>query len=119
MPADMKRYGDGWKSFSDGIRFVRAEGRCECEGECGLHPPKRVRRRCTEKHGDQALFAKGKVILTVAHLCDCDPPCMKPEHVKAMCQRCHLRIDVALHVRHRNERRRKNMEEAGQLSLVK
>lgn len=42
-------------------------------------------------------------MLTVAHLnatggvCDCDPLCIVPSHVKAMCQRCHLRYDMPRH----------------------
>ena len=32
-----------------------------------------------------AKWAKGRVVLTTAHLCKCDPPCAIPEHVKAMC----------------------------------
>ena len=37
--------------------------------------------------------------LTTAHLCKHDPPCAIEEDVKAMCQRCHLRVDLTMHVR--------------------
>ena len=56
-----------------------------------------------------AKWAKGQVVLTVAHLCDCDSPCVIPEHVKAMCQRCHLRVDVPLHRRHAGQTRRRKL----------
>lgn len=102
-PENKARYPKGWAAFSKAIRFDRAEGRCECTGECGLHQTTPGPRRCTETHGHAAKWAKGKVILTVAHLdaaggpCDCPDPCDKPHHVKAMCQRCHLRYDLPRH----------------------
>ena len=66
-----------------------------------MHTPNPTPRRCTERHGQKATWARGKVILTVAHLCNCDPPCTNPAHVRAMCQRCHLRTDRKLHAAHR------------------
>jgi hypothetical protein len=53
-------------------------------------------------------------VLTTAHLCKCEPPCGILEHLKHMCQRCHLRVDVKLHQRHRRERKDR---EAGQQDL--
>ena len=102
-PEKKALYPKGWRAFSDGIRFGRAGGRCECKGECGLHRDHPGPRRCEEHHGKPARWAKGKVILTVAHLdaeggpCQCPSPCDNPDHVKAMCQRCHLRYDVPRH----------------------
>ena len=98
MPVDNKKYPIGWSEFSRKIRFDRAEGRCECVGECGLHIATPGPRRCIEKHGAKAMFAAGRIVLTTAHLCECDPLCADPEHVKAMCQRCHLRVDNGMHV---------------------
>jgi hypothetical protein len=93
MPTDMTRYGPDWKQFSATIRIGRAAGRCECTGQCGMHLPNPDLRRCSETHATKARWFKGKVILTVAHLCKCNPPCQNPSHVIAACQRCHLRID--------------------------
>ena len=120
MATDMSKYPDGWRSFASEIKFGRADGRCECTGECGLHGPslfKKGKRRCVETHGSKAKWAKGRVILSVAHLnakdgpCQCDPLCSNPAHVKAMCSRCHLRYDVPRHVenatRKRDEKRLK------------
>ena len=51
-------------------------------------------------------------MLTVAHLnghdgpCRCSPLCADPAHLKAMCQRCHLRYDGPLHVKNTRETRR-------------
>ena len=101
MPIDWRLYPLGWKDFSAEIRFQRARGRCECSGQCGLHQGHPIKRRCVELHGKKASYAKGKVTLTVAHLCECDPICTNPNHVLAACQRCHLRIDRYRHARHR------------------
>ena len=66
--------------------------RCECFGECGLH----IGRRCVELNGRRAIFARGRVVLTIAHLCR-KSNCPRIDHLKAMCQRCHLRYDVRQH----------------------
>lgn len=110
-------YPEGWYKFSQQIRFGRAGGRCECEGACGLHRTHPGPRRCTEGHGWLAVFAAGRVVLTVAHLCKCDPLCKNPKHVKAMCQRCHLRLDVKLHVKNAASTRMRKKERAGQKRL--
>ena len=109
---DRANYPAGWKAVSYRIRMIRAGGRCECEGECGLHRTHPGPRRCTERHGEPAQWARGKVILTTAHLNGpdgpfrCDPLCIEEAHLKAMCHRCHLRYDVVLHARHARENRR-------------
>jgi hypothetical protein len=89
---DKTKYPKNWKKISDEIRFERAKGQCECEGECGLHHG----RRCVEKHGDLARWANGKVILTVAHL-NHNEKDSRRKNLKAMCQRCHLRYDSKHH----------------------
>lgn len=87
--ADYGDYPPDWKAISKRIRFERAAGRCECHGECGIHPG----HRCTEKNGDKAQFANGKVVLTVAHL-DHDSTNSDEMNLRAMCQRCHLAYDA-------------------------
>ena len=101
MPMPPQHYPPGWPEFSLFIRFTRALARCECTGQCGLHQAPKVTRRCTELNHRAAHYAHGKVILTVAHLCDCNPICLNPAHVIAACQRCHLRIDRFMHAAHR------------------
>lgn len=107
MAKQKPTYADGWKEFSRRIRFDRAKEQCECEGECGLHRTHPGPRRCVEMNGQPAKWASGKVMLTVAHLdyiggpCQCHAEtgikCVIESHVKAMCNRCHLRIDVPQH----------------------
>jgi hypothetical protein len=101
MPIDYTRYPKHWHAFSHWIRHVRAQGQCECTGQCHLHTPNPTTRRCQERNRQPALFARGTITLTVAHLCHCDPPCAIPAHVIAACQRCHLRIDRKLHALHK------------------
>lgn len=89
-------YPPNWKLISLAVR-ERSGGRCECVGECALHRG----RRCVELDGQPARWARGLIVLTVAHL----DPTVQPDgfldsrqaNLKAMCQRCHLRIDSQLH----------------------
>ena len=101
MPIDKSKYPRDWPAISKRIR-ERSGGRCECSGECGLHHE----HRCEEVNGRPALWARGKVVLTVAHLNHLESDC-RPENLKAMCQRCHLRYDSKHHQKHARETRRK------------
>lgn len=103
-PSEKARYPKNWKDISLRIR-ARSGGRCECEGECGLHRTTPGPRRCTERNGEKAKWAKGNVILTVAHL-DHTPENCDDDNLKAMCQRCHLRYDSKHHADGRKARAR-------------
>ena len=102
MPVDYGKYPKDWKRISLSIR-ERAGNRCDCVGECGLHGETG---RCTERNGEPAKWAKGKIVLTVAHLNHTPMDC-RDENLKAMCQRCHLRYDHDLHQRNAYQTRRK------------
>lgn len=95
MPFDKSRYPKDWPAISLKIR-KRSGGQCECEGECGLHRTTPGPRRCTERNGHPAKWAKGIIVLTVAHLNHIPMDC-RDDNLKAMCQRCHLRYDHDLH----------------------
>jgi len=93
-------YPPDWPMISVLIR-ARSGGQCECRGECGLHRTTPGPRRCLERDGMPATWAKGLVMLTVAHrdstvrpdgYLDCSP-----DNLFAACQRCHLRYDIDLH----------------------
>lgn len=114
MPVKRSDYPGNWEAIVAKVA-KRAGGRCECTGECGLHKTTGGPRRCVERNGQPAKWAKGKIVLTTAHLCDCQPLCGNPEHLKHHCQRCHLRYDVPLHTRHRRERKER---ETGQMRLL-
>lgn len=106
-PENRDRYPENWDEISKEIRFGRAKGRCECEGECGTGHMG----RCPRRHGQQ-LSPQAKVVLTTAHLNHTPEDCDR-DNLKGMCQRCHLGYDRKHHAetaaRTRDERRRTGM----------
>jgi len=113
MPIDMRNYPENWKEISLSIRHDRAGGQCECMGECGINHSG----RCEEMDHQPAQQFRGRVILTVAHL-DHDTHNNDPANLRAMCQRCHLRYDLAHHRHNAAQTRRRRMIERGQLELM-
>lgn len=105
-PENKHRYPADWAQISLRIRFERAGGRCECEGECqrGTHLD-----RCTNVAGGLAYGTNKRVILTVAHL-DHTPENCDDTNLKAMCQGCHLHYDREHHARTRAATRRAALE---------
>ena len=114
MPMDRSLYPKNWEAVSLWVRIDRALHRCECTGQCGRHKPILSKsfphgerllqvRRCTEINKQRAKHANGRIILTAAHTCNCQPLCADVNHLLAMCQGCHLRFDMA---RHRDNRLR-------------
>lgn len=94
-PENKDRYPDNWKEISNYIRFERAGGRCECEGECGhVHDGM----RCNAIHLKPHPITNSKVILTTGHL-DHIPENCHGENLKAWCQRCHLSYDAVHHAK--------------------
>lgn len=91
-PENRGRYPVDWERISREIRFTRAKGRCECNGECGRPSDHLARGRCVNRHGMPAHATGSKVVLTVAHL-DHTPENCDPANLKAMCQGCHLHYD--------------------------
>lgn len=87
--SEKARYPANWPAISLRIRKERAKDRCECDGRCGHDHGG----RCVEENAKKALFFRGKVILTVAHL-DHTPENCGDENLLAMCQRCHLAYDA-------------------------
>ncbi|MAC12957.1 MAG: hypothetical protein CMN74_12235 [Sphingorhabdus sp.] len=90
-PENRARYPKDWKAISERIRFDRAGGRCECEGECGLDHEG----RCTAEHHKPHPRTGSNVILTTAHLADPIEDC-SDGNLKAMCQQCHNRYDAPM-----------------------
>lgn len=106
-PENRKRYPKNWKEISLRIRFHRAKGRCECDGECGEHEG----RRCGAFHGEDHPVTQSKVILTTAHLSEEVENC-SDENLKAMCQKCHNRYDREMRARGIKERAQQAMKDA-------
>lgn len=92
-PENRARYPKDWKAISSRIRFERALGRCECDGECGIDH----QGRCAAVHGEPHPITESIVVLTTAHLHDSSPQNCADDNLKAMCQRCHLRLDIHIH----------------------
>lgn len=90
---------------------ARAGGRCECRGQCGhdhthRDAADRITTRCPELNGQRALFQRGFVVLTVAHL-DHHPENNDAANLAVLCQACHLRHDAKQHARTRAKNRDK------------
>lgn len=128
MPFDRSKYPTNWKAFSHEIRNGRAGGKCE---ECGVENYAVGARdrfgvfhfedsiHCLNSYDGEYLFGDEfdwkmtKIVLTVAHLdheggiCDCyartGMKCTNPEHVLALCQKCHLALDMPKHIANRRE----------------
>lgn len=134
-------YPPQWRALRATV-LHRAKHACECRGECGS--PHAVRgipgHRCAipnharivRDSGDpaqwwheadapkQQLGEAYKVVacvLTIAHLCQ-DSTCDDLEHLRAMCQRCHLRLDGKHHAKNATQTRWHARIAAGQLALL-
>lgn len=119
MPIDYSEYPADWKEISRRIRFERAKNQCE---QCGLvngaiiirNKNGTYRHICgTEYDWIRSKVRNGyshasalkrlgftKVVLTVAHLNE-DKHDVRDENLKALCQRCHLLLDLKKHIRNR------------------
>lgn len=95
-PENKARYPKDWKAISRRIRFDRADNRCE---DCGA-----------ENYQPHPITGS-KVVLTVAHL-DHTPENCADENLKALCQRCHNRLDAPMRRRGVQERARARMAAA-------
>lgn len=112
-PWDRKRYPKDWPAVVDWV-LMRSGARCECLGECGAHAGP-----CTRRHGDPIPGKKRSVIMTTAHLWR--GPCAEhhaagikcgdPDHLKSMCQRCHLAYDAPQHADNARKTRLKRKRE--------
>lgn len=111
-PENKHRYPSDWKSISLRIRTVRAAGRCECVGECGVDHGG----RCTAENGKAHPATGSNVVLTTAHR-DHTPENVDDANLFAACQRCHLRYDRDHHRATRAATRRAVAEASGQIAL--
>ena len=109
-PEMRERYPKGWHEISQRIRFERAQGRCECKGECGIEHANDVSLydfdgRCEAQHGKSHPVTGSNVVLTTAHYPDHSPENCADDNLLAMCQRCHLALDKLSHAITRRETR--------------
>lgn len=75
-------------ALRDHIIIDRADGRCECLGECGRSHKFGVHHRCPHRHGRPTVHGiKTTVMLAVRHL-DGDTKNTTNTNLLAMCQAC-------------------------------
>lgn len=100
-PENRGRYPADWPAITKRIKVDRAQGRCECAGECG-RPAWHLEadQRCGNRHGQPALGTGSVVVLTTAHL-NHQPEDCSDSNLKAMCQGCHLHYDRDHHAQTR------------------
>jgi hypothetical protein len=123
MPIDYKKYPADWHKVSRTIRNERSGRRCE---RCGVRQygigywkddvftyaagniyyddfqytvsyseAREAADHCNEWCDQEPRYIV--IVLTVAHQCECNPVCSNPDHLLALCQRCHLRQDAKMH----------------------
>lgn len=97
-PFDRTKYPHDWEEISLRIK-ERAAWRCECSGECGANHYG----RCERHHGDNFYLngaqRKRPVTLTTAHYPDSDPMNCSDDNLLALCERCHLKLDLDHHLK--------------------
>jgi hypothetical protein len=136
MPMDRSKYPANWGSISRAIR-QRANWRCEW---CGVQNAESISRRRNDPSDwravldvefltwDERIWTHPvTIVLTVHHIgvrlpdgtpgdpndkMDC-----RPENLVALCQRCHLNADAALHVSNRRANAMLKALNAGQMML--
>jgi len=86
MPMDYSKYAKNWKEISKQT-ILNAENRCEL---------------CHAENGKPHWLTGSKVVLTVHHI-DRDKKNNSKYNLIALCQRCHLRLDLELHISNRKE----------------
>ena len=142
MPMQTREYPANWTQLR-GQAMARAKNLCECREECGsshyqyglatracaaphdariMRDPDEKARWWPENDAPSQLTRDGckviRVILTTAHLCQ-DHTCGDLEHLRMMCQLCHLRYDAKQHTRNVSATRRRQKEALGQLTFLK
>lgn len=121
MPMNKAHYPKDWKTLRATV-LARAKNCCECTGECGSsHEGERcavpdhalIQREKLDLASWVMAYALSetlyhhppvKVILTTAHICQ-ESSCNDLEHLRALCQCCHLRLDARQHAETRMKRK--------------
>jgi hypothetical protein len=106
MPIDYKKYPIDWKDIVK-LQKIRAGDRCEL---CGVPNKETVYR---DEFGiwfslrPEGIQTSVKIILTTHHI-DGDLKNNKYPNLILVCQRCHLRLDLAKHINNKKKRRLDN-----------
>ena len=119
MPMNYKDYSPEWKKLSKSIIKGRANDQCELcfvyNGEKGYRLKSgefiEVGQKCTKATHNGRFVKIIKIVLTVHHI-DFDNKNDDPLNLLALCQRCHLRLDIAKKIKNQKAKKVK-----GQLEL--
>lgn len=119
MPVDYSKYPTNWKTE---IRPSILHRACDCCEICGRKNREIIipSRCCKDPLFDERNFClrcrkpRARIVLTIAHL-DHDIANNRPDNLKALCQRCHLRHDAKLHAENARKTREKK---SGQMALL-
>ena len=130
MPMDRSKYPDDWEEISRRIR-ERDGNRCKfCGVVNGVVGYRLANGEFVQVYDSidnldvqaDALMLDGvrliHIVLTVAHWPDPDPMNCADENLRALCQRCHNRLDGPLRRVNAGETRRQKRIDAGQMELM-
>jgi 5-methylcytosine-specific restriction endonuclease McrA len=98
MPCDYKQYPNNWKQIRQDI-LERADNKCEL---------------CPAENHKPHWKTGSKVILTIHHI-DGNKQNNNNVNLIALCQRCHLRLDLGRHI---NNRMQNKLKKLGQEILI-
>ena len=120
MPIDYKKYPSNWKTEIRPAVLKRANDCCE---ECGVKNHSIIHRTGKGKddwvYWPEGIESEGwsldglkstNIVLTIAHLVHDEDKTkhIELENLKALCQKCHLAIDMKQHVSNRLNNKHKN-----------
>jgi 5-methylcytosine-specific restriction endonuclease McrA len=105
-------YPPNWAAIRVAI-LARAGDRCE---SCGV-PNKAFRLSGWDQWTFDPFAADewsdagkvSKIVLTIAHIHDPNPANCAPDNLRALCQRCHNRLDAPMRARHARTTRRQRL----------
>lgn len=94
MPINYKDYNKDWKEISKTV-IANAKNNCEL---------------CFARNHEPHWLTESTVVLTVHHI-DFDKTNNTRVNLIALCQRCHLRLDLGLHLKNRKINKNKNQKD--------
>lgn len=86
-------------ALHDRIRFDRADGHCECTGQCGTSHKFGAIKQCTNTHGRPAVHGTDKMVSLTVQALDGNTRNHHDDNLIAMCQSCAKRHRTKLKAR--------------------